>query len=206
MTEQLTENPLRPIVCAFCSKYVTYIEFDLELHLYETHNIRSDSKIKYAINEGKELGLKIDATLLQQLNDNFLAPDRQTTSRQLLSPEWIPAPTSQEVIRRIQGMKSWSELDNSFTFTPIVSIEKFFSEDLQLPLCDHPLEKSPCYPIINFKPAGKYIMYFCELHPKPENTNLGGNVNLESIEHHCKYDNAVAHKAEIISRMNKVNR
>jgi hypothetical protein len=197
MTEQLTENSLKPIACTFCSKYVTYIQFDLELHLYEIHNIRSDSRIEYAINEGKELGLKINPTLLHQLNEDFLA---QATSKQFLSSGWTPAPTSQEVIRPIQGMKSWSQLDNSFTFTPNVSVEKFFNDDLQLPLRDHPLEKSPCYPIVDFKPAGKYILYFCELHPKTE------NVNLESIEHHCKYDNPAAHKTEIISRMDKVNR
>jgi hypothetical protein len=91
-------------------------------------------------------------------------------------------------------MKSWS--NNSLIFTPIVSVEEFFSEDLLLPLRDHPIEKSPCYPIIDFKAAGKYILYSCSLHPNIE------NVNLESIEHHCKY--GAGHKEEIVSRVNKV--
>ena len=35
-----TYNTLTPICCKYC-KFITYIEFDMELHLFETHNIRS---------------------------------------------------------------------------------------------------------------------------------------------------------------------
>ena len=147
--------------------------------------------------DGKKLGLEVDPILLQQLNKNFL---ESITSKHVgAHPDWIPAPTSQEVIQRLQEMKSWSkDISPRSTFTPIVSVEKFFSEDLLLPLRDHPIEKSPCYPLIDFKAAGKHILYFCSLHPNIE------NINLESIEHHCRYDNAAAHKEEIISRVNKV--
>jgi hypothetical protein len=189
MTEQLTENSLRPVACVFC-KFITYIEFDLELHLYENHNIRSDSRIEYAIDEGKKLG----ATLQLDLT--------QTTST---SKQSLTTPADEEVIRRIQGMKSWSQDRSSSrsTFRPIVSVEEFFSEELSLPLRSHSLEESPCYPIIDFKPAGKHVLYFCEIHSKrkPVNTNLGGNINLASIGHHCRYYNPIEHKTEIISRM-----
>jgi len=53
-------------------------------------------------------------------------------------------------------------LDNSFTFTPIVSVEEFFNEDLQLPLHEHSLEKSTYYPIIDFKPGGNYKRYIAD--------------------------------------------
>ena len=92
---QKTENYLRPIVCTLCGKYIM-CEFDFELHLFADHNIRSESRIKNAVAEGKELGLKVDATLLQQLNENFFSVTPQMQSpRQSISHEWRPASTSQ---------------------------------------------------------------------------------------------------------------
>ena len=63
---------------------------------------------------------------------------------------------------------------------PIVSVEDFFSSKHSLPLPDHSLEQSPCYPIIG-----------STAHRKTENTNL------EQIEHHCRSD-PDHHKAEIM--------
>ena len=146
-----------------------------------------------AIADGKRLGLEVSPVLLRQLNKDFLTHQITRTIKTDVRADWIPAPTSQEVIQRLQGMKSWS--DNNETFTPIVSIEKFFREDISLPLCSHSLEKSPCYPVIDFKDAGKHILYSCSLHPNLE------NVNLESLEHHCRYANG--HKEEIIARVSQ---
>jgi hypothetical protein len=82
--------------------------------------------------------------------------------------------------------------DNSFT--PIVSVEDFFSSKQPLPLPQHSFEQSPCYPIIGSKSEGSYTMYR-KIHPKVRNTNL------ESIEHHCRFAEPDHHKSEIISRM-----
>ena len=78
---------------------------------------------------------------------------------------------------------------------PIVSVEDFFRADPDkpsLPLPDHSLEQSPCYPIIGSKSSGDHIIYYCKLHHKVENTNL------ESIEHHCRFTDPDHHKAEIM--------
>jgi hypothetical protein len=196
MTEQNLQCDFKLIVCVYCTKYTTFLEFDMEQHLVENHrlfskycNTRSPT-MERAITDGKKLGLKVDSILLQQLNKDFLAYESNNRINKYagVHPDWIPAPVSQEVIQKIQGMKSWSQLR---TFTPIVTVEQFFSGDL--PLAHHPLEKSPCYPIINFKAAGKYILYSCELHPNIK------NINLESLEVHCRY--TTGHKEEIISRI-----
>jgi hypothetical protein len=130
--------------------------------------------------------------VIQQLNEN----NRQKQApKQSISPEWQPAQTSKEVIRQMQEMKSWSQLDSS-SFTPIVSVERFFNEDLLLP--DHELAASPCYPIINFRPAGKYLMYCCEVcRPVFE------NINISSLEQHCRFYNTDQHESEIISRVHQ---
>jgi hypothetical protein len=46
-----------PIVCRFCNpsvRFMSFIEFDMELHMFIDHNIKSKSKIK-------------DASVIQQL-------------------------------------------------------------------------------------------------------------------------------------------
>ena len=75
--------------------------------------------------------------------------------------------------------------------TTIVSVERFFHDVADLPyqpLPEHSLEQSPCYPII----GKNQKFYFCKLHPEVK------NVNLESIEHHCKYKDPDYHKSEIL--------
>jgi hypothetical protein len=75
----------------------------------------------------------------------------------------------------------------------IKSVEDFFYDDPDLPwqaLPEHTLEHSPCYPIIERDKNGK--IYYCKLHP-----NIW-NINLESIEHHCKYKEPGEHKTEIL--------
>ena len=89
----------------------------------------------------------------------------------------------------------------------ITTIEDFFHDDPNLPwkpLPKHTLVQSPCYPII-----GKRIYYnsninektrefrsidryYCKIHPNME------SINLESIEHHCKYKEPDKHKAAIL--------
>lgn len=79
-------------------------------------------------------------------------------------------------------------------------IEHFFYDDPHLPykpLPNHPLEQSPCYPIIDIRNYHNYKLpfYYCKLHPDIE------NVYLESIEHHCKYKRPEEHKAEILKNL-----
>ena len=61
------------------------------------------------------------------------------------------------------------------------------------PLPPHNLEQSPCYAIIgNRKKPNNGGLYYCKLHPHIV------NVSLESIEHHCKYDEPELHKLKIL--------
>jgi hypothetical protein len=75
---------------------------------------------------------------------------------------------------------------------PILSVEDFFSSNQSLPLVAHSLEQSPCYSIIGSKPQGKHIMYYCRIHTEFK------NINLESIEHHCRLSDPDQHRAEIM--------
>ena len=84
-----------------------------------------------------------------------------------------------------------SEPSASVESTTIVSVEEFFHDVADLPyqpLPEHSLEKSPCYRIIGRN--NNNGLYFCRLHPECK------NVNLESIEHHCKYKDLDYHKSE----------
>jgi hypothetical protein len=64
---------LIPLVCIFCKNYITCIEFDLDLHLYENHRMELvklpigkgslDFRINYSIEEGRRVG-----SILQTLN------------------------------------------------------------------------------------------------------------------------------------------
>ena len=67
---------------------------------------------------------------------------------------------------------------------PIRSVDKFFSDNIELPLPDHTLSESPCRDMI-CKPS---IFYICMLHPHIE------NIHLSTIEHHFKYDFPLVHK------------
>jgi hypothetical protein len=76
----------------------------------------------------------------------------------------------------------------------ILSVEGFFRDDSDLlyePLPEHTIKESPCYPIIDKNQK----LYFCRLHPECK------NVNLESVEHHCKYKDPDYHKSEILKRL-----
>jgi hypothetical protein len=46
--------------------------------------------------------------------------------------------------------------------------------------------------MINSKMEGRVEWYFCKLHPDLV------NINLSSIEHHCKYKESEFHKSEIL--------
>jgi hypothetical protein len=67
---------------------------------------------------------------------------------------------------------------------PVLSVDEFFSDNIELPLPEHTLSESPCRDMI-CKPS---IFYICTLHPHIE------NIHLESIEHHFKYDFPLVHK------------
>jgi hypothetical protein len=52
-----TTNTLILIVCKYCKfDFVTYTDFEMELHHSLTHGIRSDSRIRDVINDGKRIG------------------------------------------------------------------------------------------------------------------------------------------------------
>ena len=126
-------DDLKPIVCVYCTKFITFVEFDMEQHLVENHylfssycNTRSPT-MERAIVDGKKLGLKVDPVLLQQLNKDFLTHHYEPTVSKHIHPDWIPASISKEVAQRIEKMKPWS-MDQ--TFTPIISVEEFFDKDL----------------------------------------------------------------------------
>ena len=59
---------------------------------------------------------------------------------------------------------------------------------LDVPLPEHGLDQSPCYPIIALKQG----CFYCRLHPEIK------NVHLESIEHHIKYKGSAAHKSPLL--------
>jgi hypothetical protein len=74
----------------------------------------------------------------------------------------------------------------------IKQVEDFFSDESDYrSLPEHSLEQSPCHPIIQRKD----IFYACILHPKAR------NINLETIEHHCRYKEPDIHKQEILSKL-----
>jgi hypothetical protein len=85
--------------------------------------------------------------------------------------------------------------NNGFNFNPIISVDQFFNDDpdrSNQTMPAHNLEESPCYPIIHSKSVGTHIWYYCRLHPDFKNVNLG------SIEHHCRYHEPDRHIAEIL--------
>ena len=73
-THSVIIEGLNPLVCIFC-KFITCIEFDLELHLYESHKTELvklpigkgplDFRIEYAVKEGRRVG-----AVLQLLDEN----------------------------------------------------------------------------------------------------------------------------------------
>ena len=170
---------ITPIVCIFC-KFTTCVEFDMDLHLYQLHRIELlklsigkgsfDFRIKYAIDEGRRVGVSAAATAT--------APKQEPTQVQALvraEPGTGVSPTS---------------------FNPIMAVKTFFNIST-LPLPNHTLERSPCYPLIMTKAIGKYILYSCKLHPRIESIHLG------SLEHHIRYTKGDAHESEIIAWMSQ---
>jgi transcriptional regulator with XRE-family HTH domain len=79
----------------------------------------------------------------------------------------------------------------------LTSIDNFFSNDKLL--SGHSIEQSVCYPIIGSKSEGDYTMYYCKIHPKIKNANLG------SIEHHCRFSNPDQHKTEMLRVLEQVD-
>jgi hypothetical protein len=81
----------------------------------------------------------------------------------------------------------------------ITSIEEFFIDKSNKgwrPLSSHTLAQSPCHSIIDKRQYnndnGSGMFYYCKLHPDIQ------NINLESIEHHCKYKDPELHRSEIL--------
>jgi hypothetical protein len=76
----------------------------------------------------------------------------------------------------------------------IEQIEDFFHDDPEAgyqPLPEHSLEDSPCHDIIDKRGT----FYSCKLHPKIR------NINLDTMEHHCRYHEPEFYKQEILSRV-----
>jgi hypothetical protein len=207
-------HSLTPIACKFCdppTKFLTYIEFDLVLHLSEAHRIGrgyldtprmpsrpsrswlADYRIRDAINEGKELGAELDDNSIERLDiaySKHLDLDKRSQAS-------IPATAYEEV-----GVRPWSQRVKKFNFAPIIPIDDFFRDGPDKPysaLPSHQLESSPCYPIIGAKMAGRYTLFWCEI-CQPE-FGSGTSIHLNSIEHHCKYRDGDRHRVEILSRL-----
>lgn len=80
MSENYESLSLVPIVCKYCKDYVTFIEFDIDLHFCDEHDIRYNSQIKDLINEGKKLGAKSSQDSIQQLELEFFKRRDEPTS------------------------------------------------------------------------------------------------------------------------------
>lgn len=80
MSENYESLSLVPIVCKYCKDYVTFIEFDIDLHFCDEHDIRYNSQIKDLINEGKKLGAKLSQDSIQQLELEFFKRRDEPTS------------------------------------------------------------------------------------------------------------------------------
>jgi hypothetical protein len=210
-----TPNPspnlnLTPIACKFC-RWATYIEFDFVLHIWIEHRIghgyldtppslitpsrewSRDPRVLDAINEGKNIGAKLDKDSVEKLRLPCLKEggddrnNKNTTSSQTLFKE-LP--------------KSWSQSKNSFM--PVIPIEKFFKDNsgFYMPLDEHSVNESPCYPIIGVRQAGKYILYYCEIcQGEYANDERVASIYLDSLEHHCLYKDPERHKTEILARL-----
>ncbi|MGA9153703.1 MAG: hypothetical protein WBZ36_24235 [Candidatus Nitrosopolaris sp.] len=198
-----TCNTLTPIACKYCDHYTTYIIWDMELHLFETHDIRAAKTIKDVIDEGKRLGTKLDENSIQKLDLEYSKYlDKTSTDREAVSITAI----YEDIMG---GVRPWSQLiattKNSFTFMPIIPVDEFFKDDHDKPysaLRSHSLEESPCYPIIDVKLAGRHLIYHCEIcRPEFANDSVVANINLSSIEHHCRYKDPDRHRIEIVSRL-----
>jgi len=179
----LTEDTiLKPIVFIFCEKFVTYIEFDLVLHLHEIHKLRrgyldtpptpytpsrswlSDSRTRKAITYGEVLGHNLDEDSLKELDQKYHQYQRNA-SQEMQEP--IP--------------------------TKVYDHDKPYSA-----LKNHTLEQSPCLPIISVRG----IMYYCEIcHPEHANDSAVASIHLSSVEHHCRYRDPEKHRAEILTRL-----
>jgi hypothetical protein len=82
---------------------------------------------------------------------------------------------------------------NNLSYSPIVSIEDFFSNP-SWPLPKHDLGQSPCRPIIDtdrLKTMGR-TFYRCKIHHKVWSPDL------TFIEYHCKYEEPDKHKAKLL--------
>jgi hypothetical protein len=101
----------------------------------------------------------------------------------------IPAPTN---TNNLSHHPHLSQTTNNLT-TEMVT--RFFHDDpesLYFPLPPHKLEESPCKSIIR---VDNHSFYYCTLHPDIQ------NIHLESVEHHCKYQDREMHKSEIIKSL-----
>ena len=81
----------------------------------------------------------------------------------------------------------------------VKGVEEFFLDNPNLayqPLDLHSLEQSPCYPIIDLKAEAGVVWYNCKLHPDFV------NINLHSIEHHCKSFRPELHR-QILNILNQ---
>lgn len=191
MLIESTRNVITPIACKLCN-FATYISFDFVIHSYESHHIghgyldtpatpstksrswSDDYRIAAAISEGKEMGARLNDKTIEKLDSQY---SKYLDKEKRETPEIVDH--SIQVMAYGGLPRPWSQLKK---FTPIISVETFFEDDDKpySALKPHPLES----------------LYYCEL-CDPE----VANVNLSSIEHHCRYKEG--HKAEILRRLSE---
>jgi hypothetical protein len=175
--ESVITDGLAPISCIFCN-FVTCIEFDMDNHLLGNHRTEL---LRLPIRGS------FDLRIAYAIDEGKRIASTSTLDKTFTKPK-------QHQVQEVQGIKLWSQLDKT-NFKPIITVEIFFSDNQSLPLPYHSFEQSPCYPIIGAKPAENHVLYSCEIHRKIR------NINLESIEHHCKYLEPERHFREITSRL-----
>lgn len=130
----------------------------------------------------------------------------QDSEPQIHGMDSTPIPTRRQEVKAKSIQPLTKNLDLG-SFIPIISVDEFFRDDPDKPystLRSHLFEQSPSYPIIGVKPVGNQIMYYCEIcRPEFANDSAVANINLSSIEHHCKYKDPERHRAEILARLAK---
>jgi hypothetical protein len=127
----------------------------------------------------------------QNIEDAMAQPHEEPIFRDL--PEMPEEPEDDLDIVSEKELESLQEPSKE-SFNPIVSIEDFFSNDI--PLENHSIAESPCFPILNTKPGEipTQTVYYCELHP-----DLGSTF-LSQIELHCRQKEPEHHKAAILAK------
>jgi MCM AAA-lid domain len=171
-------------------------------NLYDAYDVYDTQRHTADENNSQDSRLEDNDNVLYS-SDNRLQEESSRTLKN--NSENLTTPTSYASYTSYSGasgVHSDTSVDinvptgpNENIIQPIVSVEEFFYDNPDLPyvpLPEHTLKQSPCAPIIGSRMEGGLEWYYCKLHQKSK------NINLSSIEQHCKYDSPEIHKSEVI--------